>query len=76
MSARAELDAAVADYKAWRAAGGVRGGENDRRKRIHISGLMEEAQKERAREEVITLDDETENEIDPFEEEHHARDAA
>ncbi len=76
MSARADLAAAVEDYKAWRAAGGLRGGDTDRKKRIHISGLIEEAQKERAREEVITLDDETDNEINPFEEVGDVRDAA
>jgi hypothetical protein len=70
MSARTELAEAVKEYKTWRARGGMRGTEMDRTKRTHISGLMERAANERAKEETITIDDETEHEINPFEEDH------
>lgn len=70
MTAREKLAIEVADYKSWREKGGTRGSETDRRRRGRISALVEDAQKERARAEAITLDDETANEIDPFQESH------
>ena len=76
MNAAEQLQAAVDEYKAWRAAGGTRGSEADRKKRIHISGLVEAAQKERAGQEVVTVEDETNHEINPFEEAEDVRDAA
>lgn len=65
---RVALSVAVEDYKRWRVKGGLRGTDAGRRKREHIGELVEKVRREISDEETVTLDMESRNEIDPFEE--------